>query len=439
MRAASSDCRAEFGGGPDDGRHPVHAGETDGAQATLPGDELVPLSGSLDDDGVEQAVGADRLAQGDQRFIVELATRLLGIGVDQLRVDLDQHQRPGRLRAWGVRRGRLADRAEESVEPATEATPARPAVRWGVGRHEPTAGSDAASTAPACAGQPPVEVDGQLGVGDRPAAGGVVEVDRETVARRLAEPDVAGDERGQQLLGETAAHLVDHLVGEGEAGVEQCHDDAGDAQPGVEVSPQQGKGVSEQPEALESVELALDRHQQRLGRHRSVDREQSEAGRAVDEDVVDIVDGLDGQGEAALADGQVDHLDLRPGEAEVGGHQVEPGHHRGDAGFGDRPAGHDDVVAGDLDRARSTPRPEVALACGSMSMTRTRRPMAASAEPTLMVVVVFPTPPFWLATARTCGTTAGLSTPVKGCRSEGSYPPYPQVRRAATLPDLRSN
>src|SRR5471030_94311 len=41
-------------------------------------------------------------------------------------------------------------------------------------------------------------------------------------------------------------------------------------------------------------------------------------------------------------------------------------------------------------------------------MRRTRRPMAASADPTLMVVVVLPTPPFWLATASTCGGTAGV-------------------------------
>src|SRR5205807_3304812 len=49
--------------------------------------------------------------------------------------------------------------------------------------------------------------------------------------------------------------------------------------------------------------------------------------------------------------------------------------------------------------AASTPRPEVALDCGSQSTTRTRRPISAKAVPRLMVVVVLPTPPFWLATA----------------------------------------
>src|SRR3954471_738888 len=47
------------------------------------------------------------------------------------------------------------------------------------------------------------------------------------------------------------------------------------------------------------------------------------------------------------------------------------------------------------------PRPVEALPCGSRSTISTRSPTAASAVPRLMAVVVLPTPPFWLATART--------------------------------------
>src|ERR1017187_2972704 len=50
---------------------------------------------------------------------------------------------------------------------------------------------------------------------------------------------------------------------------------------------------------------------------------------------------------------------------------------------------------------RATPRPEVALAWGSQSMTRTRLPLSARMAAMLMTVVVLPTPPFWLATAMT--------------------------------------
>src|SRR6185369_6904416 len=56
------------------------------------------------------------------------------------------------------------------------------------------------------------------------------------------------------------------------------------------------------------------------------------------------------------------------------------------------------------------PSPVEALPCGSMSITRVGSPIAASAVPRLMAVVVLPTPPFWLATARTrSGLDADMS------------------------------
>src|SRR5215468_5145305 len=58
----------------------------------------------------------------------------------------------------------------------------------------------------------------------------------------------------------------------------------------------------------------------------------------------------------------------------------------------------------------ATPTPVEALPCGSMSRISTFSPMAASAVPRLMAVVVLPTPPFWLATARTrSGLDADMS------------------------------
>src|SRR5436305_5133617 len=49
-------------------------------------------------------------------------------------------------------------------------------------------------------------------------------------------------------------------------------------------------------------------------------------------------------------------------------------------------------------RARlSIPDPIVALPCGSRSTTSVRRPSLASPAARLTVVVVLPTPPFWLA------------------------------------------
>src|ERR1043166_7915161 len=48
------------------------------------------------------------------------------------------------------------------------------------------------------------------------------------------------------------------------------------------------------------------------------------------------------------------------------------------------------------------PRPLVAFDCGSQSTSKDLTSAAAKEAARLMAVVVFPTPPFWLATAMTC-------------------------------------
>src|SRR5665213_1042991 len=60
------------------------------------------------------------------------------------------------------------------------------------------------------------------------------------------------------------------------------------------------------------------------------------------------------------------------------------------------------------------PRPVEALPCGSRSTISTCSPMAASAVPKLIAVVVLPTPPFWLAMARTRGPGPALPAATGG-------------------------
>src|SRR5947209_6837922 len=68
-----------------------------------------------------------------------------------------------------------------------------------------------------------------------------------------------------------------------------------------------------------------------------------------------------------------------------------------------------------------TPRPTDNAPCGSKSTSRTRRPYSDRAAPRLMVVVVLPTPPFWLHSASTragpCRSTG------RGSRSRGTGRP----------------
>src|SRR5579863_103610 len=68
------------------------------------------------------------------------------------------------------------------------------------------------------------------------------------------------------------------------------------------------------------------------------------------------------------------------------------------------------------------PRPVEALPCGSRSMISTSSPMAASAVPRLIAVVVLPTPPFWLAMASIRGGRVRATCPslCSGASSTGA-------------------
>src|ERR1035437_865244 len=77
------------------------------------------------------------------------------------------------------------------------------------------------------------------------------------------------------------------------------------------------------------------------------------------------------------------------------------------------------------------PRPLVALACGSRSNSRTRRPTAATQAARLTAVVVLPTPPFWLATAITLvGTRKEYRNRGAGSSVRGGQPRFPFLLRS---------
>src|SRR3954454_21848362 len=93
------------------------------------------------------------------------------------------------------------------------------------------------------------------------------------------------------------------------------------------------------------------------------------------------------------------------------------------------------------------PRPVEAFPCGSRSISKTFSPTAAKAVAGLMAVVVFPTPPFWLAIAKTFGAELadpeedgvtightgerlGFEVPVLCGGSDLSLPAFPFVEKA---------
>src|ERR1700758_888197 len=88
------------------------------------------------------------------------------------------------------------------------------------------------------------------------------------------------------------------------------------------------------------------------------------------------------------------------------------------------------------------PSPTESAPCGSKSTSRTRRPCSARAAPRLIVVVVLPTPPFWLQTATVragpCSISgSGLGKAEYGLPVGPSSPAWGSViRDAATSTNL---
>src|SRR4051812_49384864 len=75
----------------------------------------------------------------------------------------------------------------------------------------------------------------------------------------------------------------------------------------------------------------------------------------------------------------------------------------------------------------------VRFPCGSMSTQSTRKPFSTNATARFSVVVVFATPPFWLANAMTRGLLCALGMTAPYSRAEGRFLPARQYHRRRML------
>ena len=188
-----------------------------------------------------------------------------------------------------------------------------------------------------------------------------------------------------------------------------------DAQARVERRAHLLDGLEQLAQALEREELALQRHQHGVrGRHR-VDGEEVQRRRAVDQDVGErrrscgSGDCMEGVGRPREGAGRrscsAAISSSTPSRSSVDGATQSRGHRRvGSTDLAERRRRRSGRRRSRPSRLlRSMPRPVDALPCGSRSTISTRSPIAASAVPRLMAVVVLPTPPFWLARASTRG------------------------------------
>ena len=212
---------------------------------------------------------------------------------------------------------------------------------------------------------------------------------------RLGELDRLADPRLEDELAEVLLEDLDGLLGVDRARVEHRRQDALDLDSRVEVLLDHLERVLELEQPPHRQVLALDRDDHLVGRGQRVDGQQPEARRRVDADEVVVVGDLrERLLERALAADLGRHRDLRPGEVDRGDRDVDL------ALWITSRIGMWWTRTSNIDFSTlsgSIPWLIVRLPCGSRSTQRTWWPDSAKATARLRVVVVFATPPFWLA------------------------------------------
>ena len=154
---------------------------------------------------------------------------------------------------------------------------------------------------------------------------GIVEDGGHAVAGCLAELDVALDDGLEDELAEVAAHLFVDLVGEAQAAVVHGEQESLYLELRVHARLHDLDCVEQLADALEGEVLALHGDDDAVGCGQGVDRDEAEAGAAVDEDVVVVGhDGLQQAPEDALLVLEVQQLYLGADEVDVRGNDVEP-------------------------------------------------------------------------------------------------------------------
>ena len=270
---------------------------------------------------------------------------------------------------------------------------AAPAARWAasVAGRAPPAGLHACSRAFA----PFQHLLRQLAVGLRRGACRVVLEDgaalhgRLRIAHGLADPG-AVDELTEVLLED-----LDRLARVQRATVEHRRDDPLDPDVRVQVLSHHRERVLQLHETTERKVLALHGDDDAGRRDKGVDRQQPQRRRRVDEDVVVAAAHLDERLlERALAADEGAERELGAGEVD-----------RATARSTSRRSITSEIgtlwtSTSNIDRSITSglsPWLIVRLPWGSRSISSTRLPISLSATPRLSVVVVFATPPFWLA------------------------------------------
>src|SRR2546422_2338023 len=158
----------------------------------------------------------------------------------------------------------------------------------------------------------------------------IVKHDRLAVARRFRKPNVPWNDGIEHLSGKVPVHLVANLEREARPAVEHREHDPQDIETRVELLSHEPHGLLEEMgQPFERVELTLEWHEDAIGGHQSVDRQETQRRWAIDDDVVvGSSDRLQRRAQLVLASINADQLDLGSDEIDVGRQQLQAGQAR---------------------------------------------------------------------------------------------------------------
>src|SRR5262249_25146965 len=151
--------------------------------------------------------------------------------------------------------------------------------------------------------------------------------------RRLAEPDVTRYDRFEDLTRKVAVNLLFDLRGHARTAIEHRKDNAADPKARIQPIPDELDRLEQVGQPLESVELALQGNQHRVGGDERIDGQETERRRTVDDDPVGEASFPNHPPESRFPLLQANELDLRADEVNVRGQDFELVDRRGPHGL----------------------------------------------------------------------------------------------------------
>src|SRR5579859_6821559 len=153
----------------------------------------------------------------------------------------------------------------------------------------------------------------------------VVHRDRDAGGRRFADLHRLTDDGPEDLVVTEVAQRVEHVASEDRAAVVERRQHPEDLELRVQPLLHRLDDLEQRGHAFQRVVLGLHRDDHAIRSHERVQREQAERRRAVDEDVVVALDDVLRQlvAERHLAADRAEQLDLRGGELDVRGRDIE--------------------------------------------------------------------------------------------------------------------